>query len=65
VQSVWRLDPTSASPTWRYDVGSNSTDAAAVVSGEPVPRFGSACDAAPSNGAYCFGGYSHLNGSYS
>jgi hypothetical protein len=43
-------------------VGSNETNAGGVIAGQPTPGRAHACDAAPSSGAYCFGGFTYLNG---
>jgi hypothetical protein len=60
VQSVWRLDPSATNPSWVYVTGSNVTRGS--TDGQPSARKWHACDAAPSSGGYCFGGW--IDGKY-
>jgi hypothetical protein len=60
-QSVWKFDYSETNPTWIYVAGSNSTNAAGVVSNQPTPRVACTCADAGDGGAYCFGGVTYLN----
>lgn len=58
------LNPSLPSPTWRYIVGSNLTDASGVVSGQPSPRHGPACTSVTTGGVFCFGGNQYNSGKF-